>query len=59
MPFKNLHYNYNGVSILQAMLISFIEKPVLQVETLWTQLSINGVGLTQPLTTSLNPTSKH
>ena len=23
------------------------------------QLSINGVGLTKPLTTSLNPTSKH
>ena len=34
-------------------------KKFTDIATLAAQLSINGVGLTKPLTTSLNPTSKH
>ena len=36
-----------------------IKKPMAGTASAVSQLSINGVGLTKPLTTSLNPTSKH
>ena len=54
-----------ALNLEQASFSFFVRFPFLcfiqffDILTVTAQFSINGVGLTKPLTTSLNPTSKH
>ena len=58
MPLNLLFYNVTEcfVPTVKGLIKTYetYEKPIS-----FSQLSVNGVGLTKPLTTSLSPTSKH